>query len=102
MNSSSSFLSESFRLSWISCNRSLFFAISSVSVFFSPESEIAVLSPPGGLREKPAEIPRASSPTPIKVDQILHKELLAETGLSIEGQVRFVPFDTISALATGL
>lgn len=78
-----------------------FFVISSVSVFF-PESEIAVLSSPGVLREKPAEIPRASSPTPIKVDQILHKELLAETGLPIEGQVRFVPFDTISALATGL
>lgn len=101
MKSSSLFLSESFHLSWISCNRSLFFVISSVSVFF-PESEIAVLSSPGVLREKPAEIPRASSPTPIKVDQILHKELLAETGLSIEGQVRFVPFDTISALATGL
>lgn len=101
MNSSSSFLSESFHLTWISCNRSLFFSLYHVSVFF-PESEIAVLSRPGVLREKPAEIPRASSPTPIKVDQILHKELLAETGLSIEGQVRFVPFDTISALATGL
>ena len=75
--------------------------MSSVSVFF-PESEIAVLSPPGVLREKQEEIPRASSPTPIKVDQILHKELLAETGLPIDGQVRFVPFDTISGLATGL
>ena len=69
---------------------------------FSPESEIPTLSPPGDLRKKPAEIPRASSPTPIKVDQILHKELLPEACLPIEGQVRFAPFDIISALATGL
>lgn len=43
--------------------------------------------------EKPAktlsELPRASSPAPIKADQILHKELLADTGLQIEGKVRF-------------
>lgn len=79
-----------------------FFSLYHLCLSFFPESEIAVLSPPGVIREKPAEIPRASSPTPIKVDQILHKELLAETGRPIEGQVRFVPFDTISALATGL
>lgn len=35
------------------------------------------------------EVPRASSPAPIKADQILHKELLAETGLEVEGKVRF-------------
>ena len=79
-----------------------FFSLYHLCLSFSSESEIAALSPPGDLRKKPAEIPRASSPTPIKVDQILHKELLAETGLPIEGQVRFVPFDIISARATGL
>lgn len=33
------------------------------------------------------EVPRASSPAPIKADQIYHKELLADTGLEVKGKV---------------
>ena len=38
--------------------------------------------------EEAAEAPRASSPAPIKADQILHKELLGKTGWEIKGKVR--------------
>ena len=58
--------------------------------FYLPESKDIALSSAESPIKKLTEVPRASSPAPIKADQILHKELLAETGLQVEGKVRFV------------
>jgi len=58
---------------------------------FNPETEpkdSTLITTPEEPARKAAEVPRASSPVPIKGDQILHKELLAETGLKIKGKVR--------------
>lgn len=53
---------------------------------FNPETELkdSTLM----TTEEAVEAPRASSPAPIKADQILHNELLGETGLEIKGKVR--------------
>lgn len=66
----------------------LFPCFSSAPEKSSEHKDSAVVTP-----EQPApratEVPRASSPASIKADQILHKELLAETGLEVAGKVRF-------------
>jgi len=50
----------------------------------------STLITPDEPARKATEVPRASSPSPIKADQILHKELLAQTGLEITGKVRLL------------
>lgn len=57
---------------------------------FNPETEPKdpTLITPEEPAHRATEVPRASSPAPIKADQILHKELLVETGLEIKGKVR--------------
>ena len=61
------------------------------SIFlFNPETEPkdSTLITPEEPARKAAEAPRASSPAPIKADQILHKELLAEPGLEVKRKVK--------------
>lgn len=55
----------------------------------SSEHEDSALITPEQPAPRATEVPRASSPATLKADQILHKELLAETGLEVEGKVRF-------------